>query len=539
MIPEIALLNKHFNGKPWNAETQEAFMDILRDEDFFNGRGENDPTFSARDKINRAPQMLGFVGLKPVIELTPAGEALISGRRTEEVFLRQLLKFQIPSPYHVPSESAANFRVKPYLEIFRLIRHFGSLKFDELKIFALQLTDYKDFDKIVRKIERFRVEKAKAEGSYRKFESLYFTRELRRIYAGEISSGNIEVRESIEVSERNFLRTKGSNMRDYADACIRYLRATGMVNVSHVGKSVSIVPEKERDVDYFLKNTDRNPCFIGNMEDYVCYLGKADFPLLYTDDAARLRDKISAEFPGVSLDIRADIDTLKDLYADLLERRKQITLGRQVKDIKDYKLYDDIHEKYGEIISGLLYDAPLMFEWNTWRAMTMLDGGDIRANLSFDDFGQPLSTAQGNMADIVCDYGDFEVTVEVTLASGQRQYETEGEPVSRHLGKIKQTCGKPAYCLFIAPTINEACIAHFFMLHRTYISYYGGQSVIIPLPLNVFQKMLEDSRKADFIPGPSHVRELFEYSRAVAAAVDNEREWYSQMVEKALNWLNP
>lgn len=39
--------------------------------------------------------------------------------------------------------------------------------------------------------------------------------------------------------------------------------------------------------------------------------------------------------------------------------------------------------------------------------MTMLDGGEMKANLHFDDFGKPLSTAQGNMADIVCDYGDF------------------------------------------------------------------------------------------------------------------------------------
>ena len=45
-----------------------------------------------------------------------------------------------------------------------------------------------------------------------------------------------------------------------------------------------------------------------------------------------------------------------------------------------------------------------MFEWNTWRAMTMLDGGNIKANLKFDDFGNPMSTAQGNMADIVCNY---------------------------------------------------------------------------------------------------------------------------------------
>lgn len=109
MSPEIALLDQYFGGYPWNHATQTAFMGVLKDQNFFHGKGENDPAFSARDRISRAPQTLGFVTLKPVIALTPAGRALISARRTDEIFLRQLLKFQIPSPYHVPSGKAAPF----------------------------------------------------------------------------------------------------------------------------------------------------------------------------------------------------------------------------------------------------------------------------------------------------------------------------------------------------------------------------------------------------------------------------------------------
>lgn len=39
----------------------------------------------------------------------------------------------------------------------------------------------------------------------------------------------------------------------------------------------------------------------------------------------------------------------------------------------------------------------LFLEWNTWRAMTMLDGGTIKGNFRIDDAGRPTSTAQGNM----------------------------------------------------------------------------------------------------------------------------------------------
>ncbi|MBQ7158531.1 MAG: AlwI family type II restriction endonuclease, partial [Treponema sp.] len=117
MIPEIDLLHTNFAGQKWNAETQISFMNLLRNENFFNGAGNNDPAFSARDRINRAPKALGFILLEPTISLTNAGKMLISAKRKEEVFLRQLLKFQIPSPYHKMSEKAATFYIKPYLEI--------------------------------------------------------------------------------------------------------------------------------------------------------------------------------------------------------------------------------------------------------------------------------------------------------------------------------------------------------------------------------------------------------------------------------------
>ena len=373
MIPEIGLLVEHFTSNLWNNDTQRAFMDILREEQFFNGRGENDPALSARDRINRAPKSLGFVILSPCISLTPAGQALLTSKRKEEVFLRQMLKFQVPSPYHKPTKRAALFCVKPYLEMLRLVHTMGTLKFDELQIFGMQLTDWHNFESIVQKIEDFRVARMEHQGSYKTFKSEYLRNELTRIFEERISKGETRTRESNDTSLDKFLRTQSSNMRDYVDACFRYLRATGLVNVSHVGKSLSIVPERTEDVDYILHTI---------------------------------------------------------------------------------------------------------------------------------------------------------------------QYEMENEPVSRHLGKMKRVSGKPCYCLFVAPTINKACIAHFYALHNLNISYYGGKSVIIPLPLNIFQKMLEDSYKASYTPNSTQVRSFFEHSRELAKTCEDEITWYEQIKERALNWLS-
>ncbi len=488
MIPEIELLVKNFTGSIWNNNTQREFMDILRKEQFFNGKGEKDPALSARDRINRAPKSLGFVNLSPNISLTPAGEALLNSKRKDEVFLRQLLKFQIPSPFHKPTAEAASFCVKPYLELLRLVCVMGTLKFDELQIFGMQLTNWHDFNKIVDKIKTFRIAKGQHKGSYRRFKAEYLRSELTNIFEDRIAKGKIKTRESSDISLEKFFKTQSSNMRDYADACFRYLRITGLVNISYVGKSLSIVPERIEDVDYILQTVDRDPCFIDNETSYISYLGNASLPLLLTDDKQRLIAKLNTEFTQTKITFDTDINVFKNLLANLIEQRKSNTLYQQVKEIKDYKLYDDIQNTFMQIEQNKLYDNPLMLEWNTWRAMTMLDGGKINANLNFDDFGKPLSTAQGNAPDIICDYGDYMLSVEVTMASGQKQYEMESEPISRHLGKLKKAVNKPCYCFFIAPSINDACIAHFYALHNMNISYYGGKSVIIPLPLCIFQK---------------------------------------------------
>ncbi|WP_318662879.1 AlwI family type II restriction endonuclease [Treponema sp.] len=537
MIPEIDLLSKNFEGKKWNTETQIAFMELLRNENFFNGSGNNDPAFSARDRINRAPKALGFILLEPTIKLTESGKTLISAKRKEEVFLRQLLKFQIPSPYHTPSEKAADFYVKPYLEILRLIYTLGILKFDELMIFGLQLTDYREFDNIVKKIEKFRIDREKTSKKYREFKYYAQMNELQEIYSSELAKGETSTRESNIATAKKFLQTKASNMHDYADACIRYLRATGLVSISHIGRSLSILTEKKKDVEFILNNISREPVFIDDKAKYLDYLGNSELPKLLTDNKDSLLQKIKEENPTEQIQESVTIHELKEKLDDLIITKREKLIQSQIAEIKDYKKYDDIQTTFTQIEENDIYDPSLILEWNVWRGMTMLDGGNIKANLKFDDFGNPMSTAQGNMADIVCDYETFGLTVEVTMASGQKQYEMEGEPVSRHLAKFKKETGKEAYCLFVAPTINESCIAHFYGLHNLNISYYGGKSVIVPLPLNVFKKMLEDSFKASYIPNPEQVKSFFEYSRTVASTSHSEQEWYNKVVEKALNWL--
>lgn len=539
MIPEIKVLEKDFEGKVWNPDTQVDFIKKLAEGKDFQGKGSiKELAFSARDRINRAPKSLGFVDLNPLIKLTEPGKRLISGRGTEEVLLRQLLKFQLPSPYHKePEQLDGIFGVKPYLEMFRLIYELGTITFDELMMFGMQITHYEKFDLVVDEIRKFRRLKAYSTANYRVFRGEYFEREVQKIYQEDIDEGNTQIRESKDKSLNKFIRTKSSNLRDYADACFRYLRATGMVEISQRGHSLSIMPEKKKEVEFFLNNVDRRPIYIDNEEKYKKYLFDESLPVLYSDDRIRLLDQIAEVIGSVENLADKTTEQLKDKLDDAIQRKKMSILEQQMRDLKEYKEYNDIMTMFEDIKINVLYDTPLMLEWNTWRAITMLDGGNIKANLKFDDKGQPMSTAQGNMADIICDYGDFGLAVEVTMQSGQKQYEMEGESVSRHLAKLKKETGKDTYCLFIAPKINESCIAYFYALHSMNIAFYGGQSVIVPLELDVFINMVEQSYRIGYVPNSEQIKEIFKYSIESAKVAKDENEWYAKVKEKVLNWL--
>ena len=539
MIPEIALLDELFSEKPWNTTTQEAFMNALIERPFYESHGNpKDSAFSARDRINRAPKALGFVDLKPVISLTDAGKKLISGKRTEEVILRQLLKFQLPSPYHTSPDNGVVYWVRPYLEILRLVNTLEKITFDEVMAFGMQLTDWRKFDDVVCKITAFREEKANFQGQYKRFFRMTIDSEIKAIYCQEIQSGRTATRESDNKSEANFIATKRRNLRDYTDACFRYLRSTGLVAISHKGRSLSIMPDKQSEVDYILQNVTRDPVFVNNEDLYKQHLFNSSEPRLLTDDSEHLINYIMRTSQCTRAQLAyMSVDELKDFRDKIVEDNRKSIISAQIKELKSYAQYSEVIDTYNEIIADSLYDVPLMLEWNTWRAMTMINGGAITGNFKIDDAGQPMSTAQGNMPDIICDYGDFDVTVEVTMQSGQRQYDNECEPVARHLGKHKRDTGKETFCLFIAPHINPASIAHFFMLSKVNVAHYGGKAIIVPMELDTFMKMIDNSYNAKYVPTPQHMRDIFTFAKQSAETAADETQWYNAIQTFAQTWV--
>jgi hypothetical protein len=535
MFPEIKLLTDKFTGCKWNTQTQKDYMDVLFQEPtFMNVAKPKDPAFSARDRINRGPKALGFVDLKPTVELTEPGKQFLDDELSQEALLRQLLKFQIPSPYHIETEEIkGTYYVKPYLEILRLIDELDVISFDELMLFGMQLTDYRKFDEIVNKIKKFRQERKNSNQNYKIFLGEYIKSEITSIYKEEIESGDVKTRESDEHSLDKFIKTKSSNLRDYTDACFRYLRETGLIAISQKKHSLSIIPDKQDEVRYYLNNIVRDPVYINDEKKYKQYLFDATIPALYTDNRDILENYAKQHGIDTSL---STLELKKAIKLETNKKRVQI-IQNQVGRLKTFKDYMDVISVFGDIKGKNFFDTPLMLEWNTWRAMTMLDGGDIKANLKFDDEGQPLSTAGGNMADIICEYKDFNLTVEVTTSSGAKQYEMEGEPIARHLAKVKKETGKESYCFFLAPTISEASVAYCYTMYKLNLSFYAGTTEIIPLNLDTFVEMVSQTAKCGYVPDSSQIKKLCEYAKNKASISQNEKEWFNDVQQKAREWL--
>lgn len=535
IIPEIKILIDFFKGKEWNEKTQIAFFKKLFDSEFYEGKTmPNNIAFAARDRITRAPQMLGFVDLSPKIALTEPGAYLLNGKRTHEVIAKQLFKFQLPSPFH-KTQVDRDFNVRPYLELLRLVKEVGLVSKMEVAIFFVQITHYRKFNEIVAAIKKFRINASKNKGNRKAFVDDIFTREILKTYSDDIEAKQFKTRESREETLVKFVRTKKSNHIDYADAFIRYLRATQLISFDKKTFRMIIAPARAEEVDYILKNVPRPALNFKTKDQYKDYLFNPTSLLLLTDDRDYLEHHLSAL--GVKFSKKDSIEQLKDKLEQEEEEIITHTIKETTISLKEYNQFEDIVSVFEKIEQREVPDPPLYFEWNTWRALVMMNyARDIKGNFSIDLDGVPLNTAVANKPDIEAEYDGFRMIVEVTMSSGSKQYEMEGEPVARHYGRMQLSSDVPVYCIFVAPKINENTLAHFFNTNRFNTKAYGGKTKIVPMSIHQFiefmtiarNRRFRDSKKLkSFLDGILHKN----------GTAEDEAVWSHHIAESINTWI--
>lgn len=496
LIPGIlgVIKDNNLNNQPYNEQLQIDFYKAYAASDV-GIRGANtskDQAFAGRDKLTRAPQALGFLLVRQgkKLTITNAGNLLMNPNLFEDVLLHQVLKFQLPSPLHRESEdNKGKFKIKPFLEILRLINELGYLTYQELEIFGMSLTDYRNFDDTVDKIKQFREDRKKVRKnnrSLKKFAADVKWKTYIEKYADVIAMSDFKTRESNTEDIKSFMKKKLSNLGDYTDSIFRTLRETGLFVMTE-GKSISISPSRKDEVDYILKRIDRNPLPVEtNRDKFDSYMFDPEQPILLADNKRQLEKQLTEG--NEEYQANADVYALKSAVSSMRKTQRENKVQQQVIKLKerDPEDIDDILDLYDKIKNHDVADAPTMMEWNTWRAMTMIDHGDIKGSFRPDDNGMPISTAGGNKGDIVGDYGDFNLLVEVTISTGKKQYDMESEPVTRHVGEMQASSGKPTFGIFVAVKLNDNVVSHFYTTNLLNMTVYNGHVDVIPMSLDNF-----------------------------------------------------
>lgn len=535
IIPELKILNDNFANKNWK-DNQKNFFDKIFNSKFYLGNTyPSDPELAARDRITRAPKSLGFVSLKPVIQLTKAGVDLINEKRLPELFTKQLLKFQLPSPYHTQSKTI-DFKVRPYLELLRLIYEIEYISKTEMALFFIQLTNYEKFDTIKNKILDFRTRRKKNRlSSWRTFISKEFEEQIKIIFHDEIESNNLATRENNNDTLSSFLKTKASNMNDYADSFMRYIRSTQLVTMDK-NLHLTISKIKIKNVEFLLENTDRNPLNM-SLNEYEEYLGDPAKLIILEDNISLIKNKINSLSSNINTD-KLSLDESKDLLNTIEISYKEERIRNEINYLKERENIDDILEIFNKIKRREVPDTPLYLEWNIWRAFAALNHAEsINGNFITDIDGMPLNTAPGKKPDIEIKYDNFSFIVEVTMSSGHTQFMMEGQSVPRHFGDLvkKVDTNHDTYCIFIAPKIADGTKAFFFNLNKINTEYYGGKTKIIPIELSDFINFLKNGLKNNF-NNPNKLKNFLDESITLTINAKNENEWVNDIKEKTQSW---
>lgn len=539
IIPEIQILCQNFEGQQWsgNEDVQAEFFRTLFDSEYYEGETfPTDPALAARDRMTRAPKAFGFIDLQPEVKLTQAGELLLSEKRLDELFTRQLLKFQLPSPYHTQSRTV-NFAVRPYLELIRLIKDLGSLSKTEIALFFLQLTNFNKYDEIVEKVLKFRRDWKKHKGSRKTYVNECFENEILEIFKDDVASKKLKTRESSDVSLKKFIKTKRANMKDYADAFVRYIRATELITFQKRTFRLIISPQKIDEVEYLLNTVSRNPLTFKSTKEFKEYIFNPFTISLLSDNKELLITKIKT-LGLTEVDEDLSIENLKDIFDDLKLTVKAKNIEEKKRELKDYKELPDIIEVFEQIKKKEIPDPPLFLEWNVWRSFVMLNYAKrIDGNFIMDIDGMPLNTAPGNMSDLEIEFDDFGIIGEVTLSSGATQFKMEADSVPRHFGNALRKFQKDTYCIFIAPNIHEGCLAHFFNLNRFNTKHYGGKTKIIPLSLDKFIEFVNIGVSNKF-SDPTKLKNWLENQWVINQTIEDEEDWKLEIEKNILKWAS-
>lgn len=317
---------------------------------------------------------------------------------------------------------------------------------------------------------------------------------------------------------------------DYADTNFRYLKATGLLQSKRRG--ISLVPEKHLFIEQLIAKTaqpaSKRELVITLCNGAALPTDNQDSALVVLDDLLRQLEHKGIPFniANKPIDTPADIGIVRHQIEELLAKEKEEAYaGQQVAVWEEIDAYMELiitrrNRKTlpnGEDIEVPKAEAPAYFEWILWRAFlainSLINKPYEARRFKIDQDFLPVGTAPGNGPDLIFEFDDYVLVVEVTLTTNSRQEAAEGEPVRRHVAELvafyKEQSRKPVYGLFIANKIDSNT-AETFRIGIWYTNTDEKMRLdIIPITLAQFKEVF----KALFVSGQvnsAHIREFLE-----------------------------
>jgi hypothetical protein len=464
----VALSTSSLQGNLRGEEQERAFRRLLGEHGIVE-LGDDD-TYSVGRKWRSALNKLGFLypevppasgipqsEIGPIDMITPNGWRLIRADTVpamQECFLRALAAHYIPSALERKFDFAVFSPLRHTLAIMlELEKQTGEsrLNFVEMAIVVQLTSSDEPLADIVAQVLALRARRL-ASPNKRKFDRQ--EREAAAVLHGYAAG----------------------TFNDYADTNLRYLKATGLVQSK--GRGLSLVPEKHVFVEKLIQDTgipdsDRS-YFITLCNGAKLPTDNKDSALAVLDDLLQQLEKRGIPFDatGKSTDTPADIALIRHQIEGLLsERNEEEYAARQAVEWEEIAAYMELiitrkgkkTLSNGEDIEVPQAEAPAYFEWVLWRAFLAINSLANKPyearRFKIDQDFLPVGTAPGNGPDLIFEFHDFVIVVEVTLTDNSRQEAAEGEPVRRHVADLVshygEQSGKPVYGLFIANRIDS------------------------------------------------------------------------------------
>ena len=549
-IPDFCLAARQIEGRPWNKQTQLEFMyQLIRSryytpqnmtedqqekfdnpdyqfstqeaKEIFNTQNYQDPPMRGRTAI--APlRDIGVVRLGPVVELTPLGKALVNEELTlQDVLLNYCLKWVVPTPGHRVFSEQNGFNIRPFVGSLALINRVNELwvlagnqpvglSREEFENYGPTLIDFNFIDDFAKKIvdSRIAVRSKKSAADKLAISEQHILKHLRSC----LGSG------SVTQIHRN-------NLRDFGDNAIRYFRQTGFIEYRGAGKYVDIATVVEPQVEMLISGKFYKPTRFESGDSYFDFVADIDsFTPPWAEDRQlksvkrHLRevlknegiDAIAASNRGKNAfnKVRGEDDEIRELRNAVVKARLNALKKRSRSSEFVQGLIDEYSGLLGRAYGGHL-PKPVALEFNTFKTfLTLNDAVSVKANCPMGDDGEPISPAPGGATDLICEYKDFVLSVEVTLSRGNTQWVMEGQPVQRHLRSIEEEFAKPAYALFLAPKLHADTIETFWIANVH--GYQGSQQRIVPLEMTTWCDYLI-RKKQQLVSGNYFHSELKEF----------------------------